>query len=65
VHHFDLYRLAGPAELGRLQLEDAFKSGICLFEWAERLGNGTPPSRLEVHLQLLSEVCGGVHPNPT
>ncbi|EIE25100.1 hypothetical protein COCSUDRAFT_9560, partial [Coccomyxa subellipsoidea C-169] len=37
VHHFDLYRLAGPSELGRLELDDALSSGICLFEWAERL----------------------------
>lgn len=56
VHHFDLYRLAGPAELGRLQMEDAFMSGICLIEWADRLGSSALPDTLEVHIQPLSEV---------
>ncbi|CAL8461935.1 g1466 [Coccomyxa elongata] len=55
VHHFDLYRLSGPAELGRLQLEDAFNSGICLIEWAERLGSSAPADHLQVHIELLSE----------
>ncbi len=61
VHHFDLYRLSGPAELGRLQLEDAFNSGICLIEWAERLGSCAPADHLQIHIELLSEVCNCLH----
>ncbi len=60
MHHFDLYRLAGPSELGRLELDHALSSGICLFEWAERLGSCTPSSHLAVHMHLLSEVGGAV-----
>lgn len=57
MHHFDLYRLSGPAELGRLQLENAFNSGICLIEWAERLGSSVPADHLQIHIESLSEVC--------
>ncbi len=56
MHHFDLYRLRGPSDLGRLSLEEAFASGICLIEWAERLVQQTPAAYLGIHLTQLTEV---------
>lgn len=39
VHHFDLYRIAGPEELEELGLSEAADEGIVLVEWPERGGN--------------------------
>lgn len=72
MHHFDLYRLAGPNDMGRLGMDEAFDSGVCLIEWAERLEAQTPEAHLGVHLALLSKVCAmsspccmhGMHPPP-
>ncbi len=42
VHHFDLFRLAGPDEPFELGIEEAFAGGISLIEWPERLGRLLP-----------------------
>ena len=44
VHHFDLYRLAGPSEMSKLGLDDSFANAASLLEWAERLGDLAPRS---------------------
>ncbi len=36
--HFDLYRLKEPQEIYELGIEEAFRSGVSLIEWPERLG---------------------------
>jgi tRNA threonylcarbamoyladenosine biosynthesis protein TsaE len=51
VWHFDLYRLSGPAELGELDIEDAFADGISLVEWPDRLGPLLPAEALLVRLE--------------
>lgn len=38
IWHFDLYRLADPAEAFELGIEEALTEGIVLMEWPERLG---------------------------
>ncbi len=43
AHHFDLYRLDGPADLRELGWEEA-REGIVLVEWPERLGAGLRPA---------------------
>lgn len=51
AHHFDLWRIAGPAELAELGWEEALE-GIVLVEWPERLGALAPSDALEVSLAL-------------
>jgi tRNA threonylcarbamoyladenosine biosynthesis protein TsaE len=49
AHHFDLYRLEGPAGLQELGWEEA-REGIVLVEWPDRLGSLAPPEALRVLL---------------
>ena len=39
IWHFDAYRLRDPDEAWELGIEDAFRDGISLIEWPERLGH--------------------------
>jgi len=48
IWHFDLYRLRDPEEAWELGIEDAFRAGISLIEWPERLGRLLPARRLEI-----------------
>ena len=54
VHHFDLWRLDGPAALTELGWDDAL-ADIVLGEWPDRLGELRPAEALTVSLQLLPE----------
>jgi tRNA threonylcarbamoyladenosine biosynthesis protein TsaE len=45
VHHFDLWRLDGPAALAELGWDDA-RNDIVLVEWPDRLGGLAPPDAL-------------------
>ena len=49
VHHFDLWRLDGPAALSELGWDDA-REDIVLVEWPDRLGFLAPPDALRVAL---------------
>ena len=49
AHHFDLYRLEGPADLAELGWEEA-REGIVLVEWPDRLGPLRPEGALTVAL---------------
>lgn len=49
VFHFDFYRLTSEDEISELGFEDYFQgTGICIAEWAERLGGLLPADRLTV-----------------
>jgi tRNA threonylcarbamoyladenosine biosynthesis protein TsaE len=50
IWHFDVYRLRHPEEAWELGIEDAFRDGISLIEWPERLGVLVPARRLEITL---------------
>jgi tRNA threonylcarbamoyladenosine biosynthesis protein TsaE len=43
AHHFDLYRLSGPAEVAELGWDDA-RRGLVLVEWPDRLGPALRPA---------------------
>jgi tRNA threonylcarbamoyladenosine biosynthesis protein TsaE len=49
AHHFDLYRLDGPAGLDELGWDEA-REGIVLVEWPDRLGALAPPEALRIAL---------------
>ncbi len=49
AHHFDLYRLAGAAEVPELGWDEA-RLGIVLVEWPDRLGELKPDAALEITL---------------
>lgn len=49
IHHFDFYRFSTSLEIAELGFEEYFLGqGICLAEWAERLGELLPVERLNV-----------------
>ena len=50
IWHFDCFRLREPEEAWELGIEDAFRDGISLIEWPERLGSLLPARRLEITL---------------
>jgi tRNA threonylcarbamoyladenosine biosynthesis protein TsaE len=50
IWHFDAYRLRQPDEAWELGIEDAFRDGISLIEWPERLGPLLPARRLLITL---------------
>jgi len=54
LYHFDLYRLSGDNDVVDLGFSEYFYgNGICLVEWAERLHDELPQSRLEIRLSHL------------
>jgi tRNA threonylcarbamoyl adenosine modification protein YjeE len=50
VWHFDLYRLRHAEEAWELGIEDAFRDGISLIEWPERLDDLLPAKALCIAL---------------
>lgn len=52
IWHADLYRLGDPQEAVELGLTEAFETAICLIEWPELLGNMTPETALDIHLNI-------------
>jgi tRNA threonylcarbamoyladenosine biosynthesis protein TsaE len=54
VHHFDLWRLDGPAALAELGWDDALRD-IVLVEWPDRLGPCRPADALTLTLRLAGE----------
>jgi tRNA threonylcarbamoyladenosine biosynthesis protein TsaE len=50
VWHFDLYRLASPADAVELGIEEAMADGVSLIEWPTKLGPWLPAHRLELAL---------------
>ena len=48
VAHFDLYRLADPAELEEIGFSDALDTGVCLVEWPDKAGPSLPSRRIDI-----------------
>jgi tRNA threonylcarbamoyladenosine biosynthesis protein TsaE len=59
LFHIDLYRLAdaGDAQAGGL-IDERQAAGVTVIEWAERLGDFLPASRLEVAIDVGSASAG-------
>ncbi|HWA79516.1 MAG TPA: tRNA (adenosine(37)-N6)-threonylcarbamoyltransferase complex ATPase subunit type 1 TsaE [Acetobacteraceae bacterium] len=54
VHHFDLWRLDGPADLAELGWTEAM-GDIVLVEWPDRLGPLAPAAALRMTFTILGE----------
>lgn len=46
LHHMDLYRLQGGADLRVLDIPGVLETSVCLIEWPDRLGAARPENRL-------------------
>lgn len=56
LYHIDLYRLEDQASIEDLGIEEYFtKGGVCVIEWAERLGELLPEEAKKIELQVISE----------
>jgi len=55
LYHFDCYRLSGEDDIEGAGLSEylATTSGVCVVEWASRLGSLTPDNALTVQIVLL------------
>ena len=54
VHHLDLYRLEGEAQLPHIGWDDVLASGgLVLVEWPERAGAAMPPDAVSIELEHL------------
>lgn len=55
-YHVDLYRLDNVDQVEDLGIEEYFaKGGVCVIEWAERLGRLLPAQSASIKLELVSE----------
>ncbi len=51
VYHFDFYRIVNSHEVWEVGCDEYFYGeGICLIEWAEKIQDLLPESRIEIHL---------------
>lgn len=50
--HFDLYRLARPADVYELGLEDALDGDVAMIEWPERIEGMLPADALTIRLAI-------------
>ena len=52
LDHSDLYRIARPAELLELGLDDAFDRAAVAIEWLDRFPDAAPADRLELVIAI-------------
>jgi len=56
LNHVDLYRLEDKNEIEDLGIEEYFKSGgVCMIEWAERMGDLLPKYSEKIGIKVISE----------
>ena len=56
LYHLDTYRLTDSDEFLELGVDEMFASdALVLVEWADRVADCLPSSRLEIHLEILTD----------
>lgn len=54
--HVDLYRLNDVSEIEDLGIEEYFnRNGVCVIEWAEKLGELKPKLCYEIEIEIVSD----------
>lgn len=62
VHHLDVYRLENEAQFIDFGGEELFQSGnVVLIEWAEKIINCLPTTRVDIFLEVLSQEERRIH----
>lgn len=55
-YHVDLYRLDNVDQVEDLGIEEYFtKGGVCVIEWAEKLGELRPPNAETIEIEIISD----------
>ncbi|MGL6094205.1 MAG: tRNA (adenosine(37)-N6)-threonylcarbamoyltransferase complex ATPase subunit type 1 TsaE [Fimbriiglobus sp.] len=58
VYHFDAYRLSGPREFLELGADEYLTGdGVCVVEWADRVGDAFPAEHLRIDLEHAGETA--------
>ena len=53
IYHIDLYRLEDSEDIAELGLSEYIEGdGICIIEWAERLGDALPDTAIKIRITL-------------
>lgn len=56
LYHFDLYRIESLKEIEDLGIDDfLYGEGVCVVEWAEKLGSLLPSDHLEIKISHKNE----------
>jgi tRNA threonylcarbamoyladenosine biosynthesis protein TsaE len=56
IYHFDAYRLAGAGSFADLGVHEYLEGeGVCLIEWADRVGACLPEEHLRIELRVTGE----------
>ena len=56
IYHFDAYRLRSEAEFFELGVQEYFEGeGVCLVEWADKVGLQLPRERMSITLMVTGE----------
>lgn len=57
LYHFDAYRLAGGEEelLEAGFFDERLRDGVCMVEWAERLGGFLPTGALRIAIAIVGD----------
>lgn len=65
IYHIDLYRLERLEDIVALGLEDYFEGdGICVIEWADRMGELLPESHIQVTITTEDEFTRAIEVSP-
>lgn len=57
LYHLDLFRLKTPQDIFDLGYEEyIYAQGICVLEWAQRLGGFLPPEFLRIELEITGKM---------
>ncbi|WP_171473526.1 tRNA (adenosine(37)-N6)-threonylcarbamoyltransferase complex ATPase subunit type 1 TsaE [Frigoriglobus tundricola] len=56
IYHFDAYRLSGSREFAELGADEYFRgAGVCLVEWADKVGAALPAEHLRIEIETVDE----------